>query len=163
MADKKNNNHDLEAAWIRDLATIIQDTGLSEIEIEKNDLRIRVAREITANFANIPVAQAASPIAPPSPAVEPAPSGNESIADQIASHPGTVKSPMVGTAYLSPSPGAPAFVKVGDQVSEGQTVMIVEAMKTMNPITAPRSGTIQQILVSDAQPVEFDDALLIIE
>jgi len=158
MAENKNNKHDLEAGWIRELADILQDTGLTEIEIEKNDIRLRVSRQ-----GNAAVVHQAPAVTQTAPVQSQESSSAESITDTIASHPGTVKSPMVGTAYLAPSPEAPVFVKVGDQVKEGQTLMIVEAMKTMNPITAPRSGTIQSILIADAQPVEFDDALLIIE
>lgn len=158
MAENKNNKHDLEAGWIRELADILQDTGLTEIEIEKNDIRLRVSRQGSAA-----VVHQAPAVTQTAPVQSQESSSAESITDTIASHPGTVKSPMVGTAYLAPSPEAPVFVKVGDQVKEGQTLMIVEAMKTMNPITAPRSGTIQSILIADAQPVEFDDALLIIE
>lgn len=155
MADKKNTSHDLEAGWIKELASILEETGLTEIEIEKNDIRLRVARQ------GAPVA-VAPPAANYTSSAEAAPAEAPATKAPVA-HPGTVKSPMVGTAYLAPSPGSPNFVKVGDSVSEGQTVMIVEAMKTMNPITAPRAGKVDAILVSDSQPVEFDDALLIID
>lgn len=156
MSDKKDQKeHGAEAAWIRELAGILEETGLTEIEIEKNDLRLRVSRQggMTAYAAPAPAAAA--------PAAAPAAAAAAPAAD--TSHPGAVKSPMVGTAYLSPSPGADPFVREGAQVTEGQTVMIVEAMKTMNPITAPRSGKVTKIIVSDAQPVEFDEPLIIIE
>ena len=157
MSDKKDHkDHGGEAAWIRELAGILEETGLTEIEIEKDNTRLRVSRQggVAAIAAPAPAAPAA-PVAAPAPAAAaPAPG---------ASHPGAVKSPMVGTAYLSPSPGAEPFIREGGQVTEGQTVLIVEAMKTMNPITAPRSGTVTKIIVSDAQPVEFDEPLLIIE
>lgn len=155
--NKENADHELESGWIRELAGILEETGLTEIEIEKNDVRLRVSRQ--GGGAQMIAAAApvvAAPDGAPAPVQPPAaPAG--------ADHPGAVKSPMVGTAYLSPSPGAEPFAKEGAQVSEGQTVMIVEAMKTMNPITAPRSGTVKKVLVSDAQPVEFDEPLLIIE
>jgi len=151
--DKKTERGE-EAAWIRELAGILQETGLTEIEIEKDGARLRVAKQGVAMTA-APVAAAPAPVA----AAAPAPTAAAPATD----HPGAVKSPMVGTAYLSPSPGAAHFVKEGGSVTEGQTVMIVEAMKTMNPIAAPRSGTVTKIRVSDSQPVEFDEPLLIIE
>ena len=158
---KDNADYALEAGWIRELAGILEETGLTEIEIEKHDVRLRVSRQGGASqvVAAAPVAAAPAPAAV-APAAAPAPAAPSSAG---AEHPGAVKSPMVGTAYLSPSPGAAPFVTEGASVTEGQTVMIVEAMKTMNPITAPRSGSVTKILVSDAQPVEFDEALLIIE
>ena len=145
----------LEGKLIRDLAAILEETGLSEIEIEKSGLRVRVARNlqvVAAASAAAPVAAAARPAA--------APSGGKT---EISGHPGLVTSPMVGTAYMAPSPGAATFVKVGDMVSEGQTLLIIEAMKTMNQIPATRSGRVTQIIVSDGQPVEFGEPLLIIE
>ncbi len=158
MADKDDNEtHELEAGWIRELAGILDETGLTEIEIEKNAVRLRVARSV-ASAQVVQAAPVQAPAVEASPAPEPAPA-----AAPTQSHPGAVPSPMVGTAYLSPSPGADPFVKEGASVSEGQTVMIIEAMKTMNPIAAPRSGTVSKILVSDAQPVEFNEPLLIIE
>lgn len=158
MSDKKDHkDHGLEAAWIRELAGILEETGLTEIEIEKDNTRLRVSRQggLAAYAAPAPAAApAAAPVASSQPAAASAPA---------ESHPSAVKSPMVGTAYLSPSPGADPFVREGAQVSEGQTLMIVEAMKTMNPIAAPRAGKVTKIIVSDAQPVEFDEPLLIIE
>ncbi len=157
--DKKTDSTG-EAALVRELAEILTQTDLSEIELEREDIRLRVAR--TATVAPTVVAAAAAPAAAPiasAPAPEtPAPQAAASPSD----HPGAVKSPMVGTAYRSPSPGAKAFVDVGDKVKEGQTLLIVEAMKTMNPITAPKAGVVSQIFVSDAQPVEFGEALLIL-
>ncbi|MEO1243069.1 MAG: acetyl-CoA carboxylase biotin carboxyl carrier protein [Pseudomonadota bacterium] len=157
MSDKKGNqDHGLDAAWIRELAGILEETGLTEIEIEKDTVRLRVSRQggIAPTVAMPAPVAAPAPTAAASPAPAPAPG---------ADHPGAVRSPMVGTAYLSPSPGADQFIKEGGSVSEGQTIMIVEAMKTMNPIAAPRSGTITKIFVSDSQPVEFDEPLVIIE
>lgn len=150
--DKKSR--DLDADWIRELAGILEETGLTEIEIEKEGSRLRVARGGT-------IMQAAP--APGASAPAPAQTGGAAAAPVTPDHPGAVKSPMVGTVYLSPSPGAAAFVTEGANVQEGQTILIVEAMKTMNPITAPKSGVVGKILVSDAQPVEFDEPLLIIE
>ncbi len=156
MAENKKKPHDFEAEWIRELATILTDTDLTEIEVEREDIRLRVARQIS-HVTTVPAAAPAPAMAAPPAAPDPAQPGPTNEVP-----PGSVRSPMVGTAYLSPSPGAPAFVKVGDSVNEGQTVMIVEAMKTMNPITAPQAGTVKDILVSDLQPVEFDDPLIII-
>ncbi len=148
----------LEKELIRELADLLNETGLSEIEIERKGLRIRVARALS-------VAATASPApAPPQAAAsaqgadQPAASANE-----IAEHPGAVTSPMVGTAYRAPEPGAPPFVEVGTTVKEGQTLMIVEAMKTMNHIPAPRAGKVTAILVEDGQPVEYGEPLVIIE
>ena len=140
----------IDARLVRKLADILKDTGLSEIEVEHAGLKIRVARELTA--APVNYVQAAAP----APAAEAAPAPAAVRGD-------AVKSPMVGTAYLSPQPGADAFIKVGDTVSAGQTLLIVEAMKTMNPISAPKAGKVVEILVADAQPVEFGEPLVVIE
>lgn len=163
MADRKSESMEIEAGWIRELAAILDETGLTEVEIEKDKVRLRVSRAGggVAAYAPAPAPAAANPqgggaASPEIPAASaPQPRG--------ADHPGAVPSPMVGTAYLSPSPGAAPFVKKGDQVNEGQTLLIVEAMKTMNPIAAPRGGVVTDILVSDSQPVEFGETLLIIE
>ncbi|MBL4620435.1 MAG: acetyl-CoA carboxylase biotin carboxyl carrier protein [Alphaproteobacteria bacterium] len=154
MSNKKNDHgHELEAAWIRELAAILEETGLTEVEIEKNSVRLRVSRQggvapMIAAPALAAAPSASIPSAPEAPAID---------------HPGAVRSPMVGTAFLAASPDADPFVTIGAQVSEGQTIMIIEAMKTMNTIAAPRSGKVVKILVNDAQPVEFDEPLLIIE
>ncbi len=140
---------------IRDLATLLTETELTEIEVEHDDFRIRVARSPAGVSAAAPVLAAASSVAPPA--------APPTTAAQPGSHPGTLKSPMVGTAYRAPEPGARPFVEVGTNVTSGQTVLIVEAMKTMNPITAPSSGTITAVFVDDGQPVEFGEPLLIIE
>ncbi len=137
---------------IRELADLLNETGLNEIEIESGDTRIRVARGGVSVSAT-PVVQAAAPASPVT--------KDETSAD-LSENPGALKSPMVGTAYIAPEPGAKPFCKVGDQVSEGQTLFIVEAMKTMNPITAHKSGKIDQILVVNAQAVEFGEVLAII-
>ncbi|HAT08787.1 MAG TPA: acetyl-CoA carboxylase biotin carboxyl carrier protein [Rhodobiaceae bacterium] len=143
---------------IKELAELLSETGLTEIEIETGDMRIKVARQGTAVSAVAPQVAAAS--APAEAELDP----KEGAPTQTpADHPGGVKSPMVGTAYLAPEPGSANFVKVGDTVNEGQTILIVEAMKTMNPISATRAGTVTQILVRNEQPVEFDEVLMIIE
>jgi acetyl-CoA carboxylase biotin carboxyl carrier protein len=150
--DEKPAGDPLEGKLIRDLAAILEETGLSEIEIEKAGLRIRVARTLHI------VAAAPAAAAGAAPARAAGGKGSD-----ISSHPGLVTSPMVGTAYAAPSPGAAAFVKVGDMVTEGQTLLIIEAMKTMNQIPAPRAGRVTQIIISDGQPVEFGEPLMVIE
>ena len=144
----KANDGLIDAGAIRELAELLKETGLSEIEIEQNGARLRVARQ-----AGETVAQAAQPVTVPAAAEAPKPKGP---------NPGGVPSPMVGTVYASPEPGAPSFIKVGQDVKEGDTLFIVEAMKTMNPILAPKSGTVAEICVADAQPVEFGQILAII-
>ncbi len=145
----------VDEGLIRGLATLLDDTGLTEIEIELKGLRVRVARNVT--FA--PVAAPAAPLAAAAaPAVVAVPAPKD--AD---SHPGTVRSPMVGTAYRAPEPGAPAFVEVGSVVKLGQTLLIIEAMKTMNQIPAPRPGTVKAIFIENGQPVEYGEPLMIIE
>jgi len=155
MNDKtKSGLIDEEA--IRGLAELLNDTGLSEIEVEQKGLRIRVARSISANVtAPAPVHVPTETTLPQKPAADP-------DAD-LATHPGAVTSPMVGTAYRAPEPGAASFVEVGSVVERGQTLMIVEAMKTMNHIPAPRAGTVTAILVENGQPVEYGEPLMIIE
>ncbi|MEZ5921139.1 MAG: acetyl-CoA carboxylase biotin carboxyl carrier protein [Parvularculaceae bacterium] len=151
----------IEAAWIRELATILDETGLTEIEIQKSDIRVRVARGGgSAAIAYAPAIASASEPAPPS---IPAKSANAKPAAPSGPPAGAVTSPMVGTIYLAPSPGADPFVKPGDKVSQGQTLMIVEAMKTMNPIAAPKAGMVKEVLVKDAQPVEFGEALIVVQ
>jgi acetyl-CoA carboxylase biotin carboxyl carrier protein len=140
---------------IRQLAKLLQETGLSEIEIEQDALRVRVAR-------HAPGAAAAPVYGTPPPAVAPVAMSVPAPSDP-AKHPGVVTSPMVGTAYLSSAPGARPFVEVGSRVQLGDTLLIIEAMKTMNQIPAPRAGTVTQILIEDGQPVEFGEPLMIIE
>ncbi|MEP0707999.1 MAG: acetyl-CoA carboxylase biotin carboxyl carrier protein [Parvibaculum sp.] len=140
---------------IRQLAALLTETDLSEIEIETDNLKLRVARQVTATVAHV-APSAPAPAAASAPAAAP-------TAAEAASHPGAVASPMVGTAYLSPEPGAPTFVQPGTNVSEGQTILIIEAMKTMNHIPAPRSGKLTAVLVDDGQPVEFGEPLFVIE
>lgn len=143
-----------ERELIRDLAALLDSTNLTEIEVEREGLRVRVAR-------NAHVVQAPVYAAPAAAAVAAAPAAN--AAADPAKHPGTVPSPMVGTAYMASEPGARPFVDVGSKVSAGDTLLIIEAMKTMNQIPAPRGGTVTQILIEDGQPVEFGEPLMIIE
>jgi acetyl-CoA carboxylase biotin carboxyl carrier protein len=145
-----------DAAMIRELALLLDETSLTEIEIERAGLRIRVARNIS-----IAAAMPASMVPAAAPAA-PAAAVTAGAAD-IANHPGAVPSPMVGTAYWASEPGAKPFIEVGTRVSVGQTLLIIEAMKTMNQIPSPRAGTVTQILVEDGQPVEFGEPLVIIE
>ena len=143
-----------DSALIRELALLLGETNLTEIEIERSGLRVRVARNISI-AASVPVGVAGAAPAPV--AAAPATVGD------IAKHPGVVPSPMVGTAYWASEPGAKPFIEVGSKVSVGQTLVIIEAMKTMNQIPSPRAGTVTQILVEDGQPVEFGEPLVIIE
>jgi acetyl-CoA carboxylase biotin carboxyl carrier protein len=147
-----------DGALIRELALLLDETSLTEIEIERAGLRVRVARNITVT-ASMPASYQPAPSAHAAAAANVTPAA---IAD-LAKHPGAVPSPMVGTAYLSPEPGAKPFIEVGTKVSAGQTLLIIEAMKTMNQIPSPRAGTVTQILVEDGQPVEFGEPLVIIE
>ena len=153
----------IDTRMVRNLADILKDTGLTEIEVESGGLKIRVAREVTVQHMAAPAVHhvAAAPVAhAPAPAASAAP-GAEAAAP---AHNGeTIKSPMVGTIYLQATPGSDPFIKVGQVVTQGQTLLIVEAMKTMNPIPAPKAGKIVEILVADAQPVEFGEPLVIIE
>ncbi len=137
---------------IRELSALLEETGLSEIEIEEAGMRVRVARQTHAPMV------AAAPVRTPAPA-----GITSQAAPDPVKHPGLVASPMVGTAYLSPEPGARPFVDVGTKVIAGQTLLIIEAMKTMNQIPAPRAGTVIQVLIEDGQPVEFGEPLMIIE
>ncbi|NBN62362.1 acetyl-CoA carboxylase biotin carboxyl carrier protein [Pannonibacter tanglangensis] len=156
----KDNNNGFDKNLIRELALLLDETNLSEIELEQKDFRIRVARQLRIE-ASVPTY--AAPVAAPQPMAAPVAAAAVAEVADPAKHPGTVPSPMVGTAYLSPEPGARPFVEVGERVNEGQTVLIVEAMKTMNQIPAPRSGVLKQVLVKDAQPVEYGEPLFIIE
>jgi acetyl-CoA carboxylase biotin carboxyl carrier protein len=147
-----------DGALIRELALLLDETSLTEIEIERAGLRVRVAR-------NVSVA-ASLPAAPPPVVVPPqttAPAAAAPASPDLSKHPGAVPSPMVGTAYRAPEPGAKPFIDIGAKVSVGQTLLIIEAMKTMNQIPSPRAGTVTQILVEDGQPVEFGEPLVIIE
>jgi len=154
-----------DARLVRKLADILTETGLTEIEVEQGALKIRVAKTVGAAPAAVHYAPAPAPVAAaPASAAAPATAAAAAPPAAPARAAGDeVKSPMVGTIYLQPNPGSPSFVKVGDTVEAGQTLFIVEAMKTMNPIPAPRAGKIVEILVEDAQPVEFGEPLAIIE
>ena len=156
----------IDTRLVRRLADILKDTDLSEIEVERHGLRIRVAREMmSAPQAYAPAAQAYAPATPPPvapPAAAPAAAPAPVAAAPAAPEGEQVKSPMVGTVYLQPTPGSAAFVKVGDAVTEGQTLLIVEAMKTMNPISAPKAGTVKALLVVDGQPVEYGEPLVVL-
>jgi len=150
-----------DTALVKALADILDDAGLAELEYETEAVTVRLSR-ISCNLA--PAAPVAPVIAPAAPASEAAPAATAAATSaDAAAHPGAVTSPMVGTAYTAPEPGADAFIEVGTVVKKGQTLLIVEAMKVMNPITAPKDGTISQIFVQNAQPVEFGEALVIIE
>lgn len=148
---------DIDKEMIRDLAALLRETDLSEIEIERDDFRIRISRNAPAPVATVQVE--APRAAEPAGAAGEAP---KSLADP-SRHPGCVPSPMVGTAYRAPDPKGKPFVEVGDVVRAGQTILIVEAMKHMNEVAAPRAGQVVEILVSDGQPVEFGQPLMIIE
>jgi acetyl-CoA carboxylase biotin carboxyl carrier protein len=154
----------IDAQLVRELAAVLAETGLTEIEIERGELRLRLARTAQVSpvmapavqthvIASAPVPAALAPPAAPAAALPTSP----------AEHPGAIPSPMVGTAYLAAEPGAAPFIKVGDSVNAGQTLMVVEAMKTFNPIPAPRAGKVTAILVADGQPVEFGEPLVILE
>jgi acetyl-CoA carboxylase biotin carboxyl carrier protein len=144
-----------EQRLIRELAELLNETGLSEIEIEKSGLKVRVARtlNVQSTVAAAPAAAAAATAA----------AAAAKIAADPAKHPGVVKSPMVGTAYRSPEPGAPVFIEIGSRVSQGDPLLIIEAMKTMNQIPAPHAGKVTSILFDNGQPVEFGEPLVIIE
>lgn len=160
MPDKNDGNGAMkvDTRLIRQLAKMLDETNLTEIEVEDGDRKIRVARG--GGVTTVAAAPAASAPAPPPP---PAPSGGGEAATGDEDHPGAVRSPMVGTVYMSPEPGAPSFVSVGDTVAEGDTLLIIEAMKVMNQIPSPRSGKVTKLLVENAEPVEFDQPLVVIE
>ena len=166
-APKLKNEAEIDTTLVRSLADILNDTDLTEIEVERGELRIRVAREVTM-AAPVHYAAAPTPAAhaapAPAPAATSAPVSMPSDPATIVARSGEeVKSPMVGTAYLQASPEAPPFCQPGDKVKKGQTLLIVEAMKTMNPIQSPRDGVVKEILVGDAQPVEFGEPLVLLE
>jgi len=164
MTTQKGATDPIDPKLVRKLADILRETELSEIEIEQGDLKIRVARQLMAAPA---VSYVAAPAPAPSPLSIPSPSPTSEAAAASAAPAGppkdAIKSPMVGTCYLQPQPGAPSFIKVGDRVKQGQTLLIIEAMKTMNPIPSPREGVVAEILVSDSQPVEFGEPLVVFE
>jgi acetyl-CoA carboxylase biotin carboxyl carrier protein len=147
-------DHDL----IRELTKLLDETGLTEIEIEQDGQRVRVARSAIAAAPTSRAVSASASAAAPQAVAE-----NIAAPLDLSKHPGVVTSPMVGTAYVAPEPGSQPFVEVGSKVKAGDTLLIIEAMKTMNQIPAPRAGTVMQILFEDGQPVEFGESLMIIE
>ncbi|WP_240950140.1 acetyl-CoA carboxylase biotin carboxyl carrier protein [Novosphingobium sp. ERN07] len=154
----KPDNMAIDSKLVRELAELLAETGLSEIEVEDGERKIRVARQLmAAPVAQVAVAAPAPAAAAPAAAPAPAPA-----AAPAEDHSSAVKSPMVGTCYLAAEPGAPNFVSVGQTVKPGETLLIIEAMKVMNPITAPAAGVVKAILVENAQPVEFDQPLVVI-
>jgi len=164
-----NSEHDalpaessVDARLVRELADVLNETGLTEIEVERGDLRVRLTKSLPpAPLAIAPQMLAAAPAyAPPAPPVAPAEGAAPSTPATPAGE--VVKSPMVGTVYMQPQPGAPPFVRAGDRVEEGQTLLLLEAMKTMNPIPAPKSGVLVEFLVADGEPVEYGEPLLVI-
>jgi acetyl-CoA carboxylase biotin carboxyl carrier protein len=165
MAERDENTSDdqtIDPRLVRELADVLNDTGLSEIEVERGALRIRLTK--TAPVA-APIALAPQLIAAPAPAAlpaAPAQAAPPAVATPAPPAGDVIKSPMVGTVYMQAQPGSPAFARVGDRVEQGQTLLLVEAMKTMNPIAAPRAGVIIEFLISDGQPVEFGEPLVVI-
>lgn len=149
---------ELDTDFVRKLAEILQETSLGEIELADGERSIRVARQTITVAAATPM-QAAAPAV----AASASPAAAVAAAADLSKHPDAVKSPMVGTAYLSPEPGKPAYVNVGDKVTTGQTLLIIEAMKTFNPIKAPKAGTVVQILIGNAQAVEFGEPMMIVQ
>ena len=161
MAKDTKGKGNSDQALIRDLAELLEETGLSEIEIEREGMRVRVARQVTVAAAVHSGAAASAAMAAAAAPAGAAPA-TAAVADP-GKHPGAVPSPMVGTAYLAPEPSAAPFVEVGARVAQGQTILIIEAMKTMNHIPAPKAGVVTAILVGNGQPVEFGEPLAIIE
>ncbi|MFQ6549799.1 acetyl-CoA carboxylase biotin carboxyl carrier protein [Aestuariibius sp. 2305UL40-4] len=166
----KNSQHDSDVSFIQALAELLRENDLTELRVKRdyaeNDaLDVRVSRAAPPAAVPAPIVHAAPQ--PSAPAAEPrqpdASQDTASAPEDPASHPGAITSPMVGTAYLQPEPGAPAFVSIGQQVKEGDTLLIVEAMKTMNQIPAPRAGTVKRILIEDGAPVEYGAPLMILE
>lgn len=155
MAEKKPG---IDQALIRDLANILNDTDLTEIEVEQEDLRIRVSRAGNTQFVQAPIS--APTFAAPASVATPATAAPAAAGRNPAN---VVNAPMVGTVYMAPAPGARAFIEVGATVKEGQTLIIIEAMKTMNQIPSPKSGKVTEILVEDAMPVEYGQPLVVIE
>ncbi|MEQ8733534.1 MAG: acetyl-CoA carboxylase biotin carboxyl carrier protein subunit [Rhodospirillaceae bacterium] len=154
-----NSDDDFNSQLVRQLAEILDETNLSEIEYDMGGLRIRVARQIKE--ASYMVAAPTAPMASPASAALVPANGDQSVADP-SNHPGAIKAPMVGVAYLAAEPDTPPFIKTGDKVEEGQTLLLIEAMKTFNPVRANKAGTVTSVLVTDGQPVEFDQTLVVI-
>ncbi|MEP4051873.1 MAG: acetyl-CoA carboxylase biotin carboxyl carrier protein [Litorimonas sp.] len=161
MAKENSEPTAKDLKFVKELMALLEDSNLTEIDFQKGDLGISLSKSSPAAAVQHVMAPAA-PVAAAAPAAPSQPVATKESPADAASHPGAVKSPMVGTAYTRPSPDADTFVNVGDKVKEGDTIMLIEAMKTFNPITAPKSGKIEQVLVDDASPVEFGEALFII-
>lgn len=167
-----NTPHDSDVSFIRALAELLRENDLTELQVKRDygedaSLNVRVTRQPAPASATVPIAVPAAPPTATAPAAAAAPAPTEPATPEAgtdpAAHPGAVTSPMVGTVYLQPEPGAPSFVKTGSEVSEGETLLIIEAMKTMNQIPAPRSGTVRRVLVEDGSPVEYGAPLMIID
>jgi len=165
MSENSNPNGGMsvDIELVRQLAQVLDDTQLTEIEVEDGDRKVRVARKAAAAAAPVAYAPAPAPLAAPASQPASAPVASEVGASAPANTPDAVKSPMVGTAYLAANPEAKNFVSVGQSVAAGDTLLIVEAMKVMNPITAPSAGTVKAVLVENGQPVEFDQPLVVVE
>jgi acetyl-CoA carboxylase biotin carboxyl carrier protein len=155
-------NYAIDTDLVRAIAQLLSETNVGEIEVKKGDLKVRVARHAPMAAAAAPVMMAAAPAAP-APSIGPTAKAAPSAAAEAAAHPGAVKSPMVGTAYRKPAPDAKNFVELGSSVKAGEKIMLIEAMKTFNDITAPKAGTVTAILIEDGQPVEFGQTLFVIE
>lgn len=153
----------IDAKLVRELADVLNTTGLTELEVERGDLRIRLTKTVTVTMAPASAPAPAPPPAMAAPAPAPASASVPAAAPKTAAAGDVVKSPMVGTVYLQAQPGSPPFAKVGDKVALGQTLLLVEAMKTMNPISAPKAGVITEYLVIDGQPVEYGEPLVVID
>ncbi|MEO1793415.1 MAG: acetyl-CoA carboxylase biotin carboxyl carrier protein [Pseudomonadota bacterium] len=163
MSKENKSKPSADQELIRELAALLDETGLTEIEVERNGLKIRVARSAVATAAVVPqqgfMAQPTAPASAPTAA----PETDRGAPPDLSKHPGAVSSPMVGTIYRAAEPGAAPFIEIGTKVAQGDTLLIIEAMKTMNHIPAPRAGTVTQILCENEQPVEFGEPLVIIE
>ena len=164
-SSSKPKSFSAETKFVKELTAILDESNLTELEFETEEISVRLARGTTmaAAPAMMPAAATMPAMMPAATVATPAPAETATAASDASAHPGAVKSPMVGTVYLAPEPDAPDFVKEGDQVKKGQTLFIVEAMKVMNPITAPTDGKLSRVLVDNAQPIEFDQPLAIIE
>lgn len=164
-SSSKPKSFSAETKFVKELTAILDESNLTELEFESEEISVRLARGTTmaAAPAMMPAAATMPAMMPAATVATPAPAETAPAASDASAHPGAVKSPMVGTVYLAPEPDAPDFVKEGDQVKKGQTLFIVEAMKVMNPITAPKAGTVVKIFVQNAQPIEFGETLVIVE
>ena len=162
MAKENSEPTSKDLKFVKELMGLLEDSSLTEIDFQKGDLAISLSKSGPSSSGVQHIMAAPTAAAPLAAAAPSMPVAAVETAADAASHPGAVKSPMVGTAYTRPSPDADLFVKVGDKIKEGDTIMLIEAMKTFNPIVAPKSGKIEQVLVEDASPVEFGEALFII-